>query len=196
MSDFGAQMFWHMVDKECREDMWVVSVKAGSRYSGSKNRGGQKPYFDKHSLAEDAVSDKPHKSARSRKPDGSMFIRKPSGWAVEEQKIHRGTLWNYGKVSSQADPELTAQKHPARFHLKLALDVVTCFCPPSGIVCDPFTGSGTTGVAALSRGRSFIGGDLFADDNGVPWAESSNRICQKILQGQDNLTDVFGLTTT
>jgi DNA modification methylase len=24
-------------------------------------------------------------------------------------------------------------------------------------VCDPFTGSGTTGVAALSEGRSFLG---------------------------------------
>jgi 16S rRNA G966 N2-methylase RsmD len=29
--------------------------------------------------------------------------------------------------------------------------------PPDGVVCDPFMGSGTTGVAALRRGRSFIG---------------------------------------
>ncbi len=29
--------------------------------------------------------------------------------------------------------------------------------PPDGVVCDPFMGSGTTGLAALKRGRSFVG---------------------------------------
>jgi DNA modification methylase len=29
--------------------------------------------------------------------------------------------------------------------------------PPGGVVCDPFCGSGTTGIAALKRGRSFVG---------------------------------------
>jgi site-specific DNA-methyltransferase (adenine-specific) len=29
--------------------------------------------------------------------------------------------------------------------------------PPSGTVLDPFTGSGTTGAAALLEGRQFIG---------------------------------------
>jgi site-specific DNA-methyltransferase (adenine-specific) len=29
--------------------------------------------------------------------------------------------------------------------------------PPDGLVCDPFMGSGTTGLAALKRGRRFIG---------------------------------------
>jgi len=30
-------------------------------------------------------------------------------------------------------------------------------CPPGGTVLDPFAGSGTTGVAALLEGRSFVG---------------------------------------
>jgi DNA modification methylase len=31
--------------------------------------------------------------------------------------------------------------------------------PPGGLVCDPFVGSGTTALAALKRGRRFVGGD-------------------------------------
>jgi site-specific DNA-methyltransferase (adenine-specific) len=30
-------------------------------------------------------------------------------------------------------------------------------CPPDGVVLDPFAGSGTTGVAALLEGRTFLG---------------------------------------
>jgi hypothetical protein len=30
-------------------------------------------------------------------------------------------------------------------------------CPPGGIVLDPFAGSGTTGVAALRQGKTFVG---------------------------------------
>jgi site-specific DNA-methyltransferase (adenine-specific) len=32
-------------------------------------------------------------------------------------------------------------------------------CPRSGVILDPFMGSGTTGVAAITEGRSFIGVD-------------------------------------
>lgn len=37
---------------------------------------------------------------------------------------------------------------------------VCWFCPPDGIVCDPFTGSGTTADAAFRHNRRFVGCDL------------------------------------
>ena len=34
---------------------------------------------------------------------------------------------------------------------------VRYICPNDGLVLDPFTGSGTTGVACVNTGRKFIG---------------------------------------
>ena len=39
------------------------------------------------------------------------------------------------------------------------LDVVR-ICEPGGLILDPFTGSGTTGVAALRLGYRFLGCEL------------------------------------
>jgi site-specific DNA-methyltransferase (adenine-specific) len=38
--------------------------------------------------------------------------------------------------------------------------LIRTYCPPNGIVCDPFCGSGTTGAAALKWGRRFVGVDI------------------------------------
>ena len=35
--------------------------------------------------------------------------------------------------------------------------LVDLVAPPSGLVLDPFCGSGTTGVAAVRRARGFVG---------------------------------------
>lgn len=149
--------------------------------------GGDKVYFDKHSIAEDAVTPMNNrKKSSNRRKDGTMYVREASGWAVENQKKHRGTFWQYGSVGyGHDDMDLTQTKHPARFALKLAQDIVSCFCPPEGIVSDPFTGSGTTAVAALTLGRGFIGGDLYADANGVNWVDHVDRITDEIRNPVD-----------
>lgn len=48
----------------------------------------------------------------------------------------------------------------APFPLKLPAFFVKSFCPPGGVVCDPFSGSGTTCHAAVENGRRFVGCDL------------------------------------
>lgn len=46
--------------------------------------------------------------------------------------------------------------HPAVFPVELPLFFIKMLCPEGGLVVDPFAGSGTTGVAALSSGRNSI----------------------------------------
>jgi site-specific DNA-methyltransferase (adenine-specific) len=41
--------------------------------------------------------------------------------------------------------------------------LVRLVCPPGGVVFDPFTGSGSTGKAALLEGRRFIGAEMTAE---------------------------------
>ena len=47
--------------------------------------------------------------------------------------------------------------HPTQKWLPMMAYLVNTIVPPSGTVIDPFMGSGTTGVAAIQLGRSFIG---------------------------------------
>lgn len=53
-----------------------------------------------------------------------------------------------------------AHENEAPFPLKLATFFVRSFCPPGGVACDPFSGSGTTAHAAYEHGRRFVGCDI------------------------------------
>ena len=93
----------------------------------------------------------------------------------------RGTLWWIGACGHGHDiAELEIENHPARWPYKLAEDLIRCFCPPDGLVCDPFSGAGTTGAAAIAHGRRFYGGDLFANPKGEPWASVTHRVLVEI----------------
>ena len=51
-------------------------------------------------------------------------------------------------------------EHPTQKPLSIFTQLVNTHCRPSGVVLDPFMGSGTTGVAAVSTGRDFSGVEL------------------------------------
>jgi DNA modification methylase len=60
--------------------------------------------------------------------------------------------------------EKFAQAHFATFPINLPLRCIQAGCRPNGTVCDPFSGSGTTGLAALRAGRRrYVGIDLNRD---------------------------------
>ena len=71
-----------------------------------------------------------------------------------------GTIWNYLMAG---DKNPLKRKHPAVFPDKIPFDFIQVFCPPGGVVLDPFMGSGSTAVTALKLGRKFIGFDVSSE---------------------------------
>lgn len=53
-----------------------------------------------------------------------------------------------------------SHENEAPFPETLAEFLVRSFCPPGGIVLDPFSGSATTGAVAIKHGRRYIGIDI------------------------------------
>jgi site-specific DNA-methyltransferase (cytosine-N4-specific) len=53
--------------------------------------------------------------------------------------------------------------HVVPFPIDIPLRAIAAGCPPGGVVLDPFSGAGTTGLAALQLGRSYIGVDIAAE---------------------------------
>jgi site-specific DNA-methyltransferase (cytosine-N4-specific) len=49
---------------------------------------------------------------------------------------------------------------PPAFPVELPLRCIAAGCPPGGVVLDPFSGAGTTGLAARRLGRGYVGVDL------------------------------------
>ena len=64
-----------------------------------------------------------------------------------------GKLGVYSCVKSTAN----GNEHPTQKPLALMESLVRDFTDPGELVCDPFAGSGTTGVACKRLGRRFIG---------------------------------------
>jgi site-specific DNA-methyltransferase (adenine-specific) len=69
----------------------------------------------------------------------------------------RGTVWEY---LTAGDGTRLKHQHPATYPDQLPYNFIQCFCPPDGIVLDPFIGSGTTALAAITLKRNFIGFDI------------------------------------
>lgn len=137
-------------------------------------------FFDKQHMAVEGEGTY-NRKITNREVDGTRYERTSTSAVI----THRGTLWQYNMGYGHNDPELDKSGHPARFALRFAMDGILTFCPPEGTVCDPFTGAGTTALAAVCTKRHFIGGDLFTNDEGIPWADVATKIAQDQLDRQE-----------
>jgi site-specific DNA-methyltransferase (adenine-specific) len=68
--------------------------------------------------------------------------------------------------------------HPTQKPLSVLVPLIQSFCPPGGLVFDPFAGSGSTCVAARALHRRFLGCELDAQMHEV----ASRRVAGQGLQ--------------
>ena len=82
----------------------------------------------------------------------------------------RTVLARYGEQGQgplpQQTPRVASEQrntHPTVKPTALMQWLIRLACPPGGLVFDPFTGSGSTGKAALLEGRRFLGAEMTAE---------------------------------
>jgi adenine-specific DNA-methyltransferase len=68
-----------------------------------------------------------------------------------------GDVWDIPNVKSN---HIEKTKHPCQFPVALVQRLVKAMCPKGGTVIDPYLGSGSTAVAAITEGRLFVGCDI------------------------------------
>lgn len=103
------------------------------------------------------VAGRPH--ATGRNGFKGKDAAKSNGWT------HGGTggvteLAGNARVSNVValpKPKRGDYPHPAPFHWKLAEWCGKLICPPNGTILDPFSGSASTGIAAIRNGWEYIG---------------------------------------
>jgi len=92
--------------------------------------------------------------------------RNPTDKRIQENlKTRPGVVpydvWlDYNLVKNVSDDKTS---WPNQIPVALVERIVKVSCPPNGIVCDPFMGSGTTAVASAKNGRRWIGFDTMVE---------------------------------
>jgi hypothetical protein len=133
-------------------------------------RGGKLPWGDTLAMGHPPKF-KPGGNPSHRTQDGSRVGRGTRGYRDGDivtakgykppEKANPGNVVRCNVGGGRMGDEL-CHENEAPFPEELAEFFVRSFCPPGGLVCDPFVGSGTTAKVALRWGRRFIGCDLRA----------------------------------
>ena len=88
----------------------------------------------------------------------SHFANHPPCWRPSSKAKGMGDVWQMPREKLPLE-----YHHCAPFPLALARQVVKMYCPERGLVCDPYSGSGTTMIAAWLEGRTFVGCETNVD---------------------------------
>lgn len=134
----------------------------------------QEVIWSKRNCMPEAVKDRPSRSHETL----FLFSKKPRYWydadAIREDSGQPGNVNSAGVHSRPGKPGRNARSvwtissqptpfaHFATMPLALAERCVLAGTKPGGTVLDPFSGSGTTGLAAARHGRKYVGIDLNA----------------------------------
>lgn len=141
---------------------WKKRFRVDHEYMPIFIKGKRPQYFDKENIKIPSKhANKVMTGANIRTKNGRTGSRKVK---INPTKCP-GTVMTFGNTCG-GESKLKSQ-HPAVFPNMLAYDMIECFCPPEGLVLDPFNGSGTTTLAAKSLGRNYIGVDVSEDYNKI-----------------------------
>lgn len=134
---------------------WNQRFRVDHEYIPLFLKGDRPSYFNKDPLKVPSKhGGKTMTGSGNRRTDGktTQTVRRE----INPMKC-RGTVWDYLMAG---DKNALKRQHPAPFPDQIPLDVIQCFCPPGGLVLDPFMGSGSTAVAAVRTGRRYLGFDI------------------------------------
>lgn len=76
---------------------------------------------------------------------------------IDEKGKQMRSVW---PINTPKPEEKKFGKHPTQKPLDLLIRIVLASTNPNEIILDPFTGSSTTGMAAVLHGRKFVGIDI------------------------------------
>ena len=91
-------------------------------------------------------------------------LRTPHVTGVNDTRKGRlpGSVWGINTEALRVPAHLNV-KHPAAFPVEWPRRIITGWCPPGGVVLDPFGGSGTTALVAKALGAHGISLDMSTD---------------------------------
>ena len=85
-------------------------------------------------------------------PLKSIYFQNQDLFWKNKRNSGAGDVWYLAKETNNT--------HNAPFPLALARQCIRMYCPLNGQVCDPYSGSGTTMLAAYLENRAFIGAEI------------------------------------
>lgn len=114
-------------------------------------------YFDHEAIKENATTppmkrNKAGEGYQADYPHGDRFSQGERVWGADGKRNKR-SVWTVNTKPFKG-------AHFATFPKDLIEPCVLAGCPKGGMVFDPFTGSGTTAVVALTHGRNYTGTEL------------------------------------
>ena len=127
-------------------DLTSGLMRAGTRRVAFLGEGGYGGGFPNVASGRDTYGDT---------GGASRFFYCPKASAEDRGEADLAALPLFGEPASREE-----NKHPTVKPTALMRWLVRLVTPKDGLVCDPFAGSGSTGVAALAEGFRFVGVEL------------------------------------
>ena len=91
-------------------------------------------------------------------------------------------VWDIPNVKAN---HIEKTEHPCQFPVVIPQRLIKSLTPQNGVVFDPFTGSGTSGIAAIIENRKFIGAELSQEYHAIAKKRMEDAITGEFTYRED-----------